>query len=228
MAPWLRIVPGVKAHCNVDVEARVEAGEAWVETLLACGQLEEAAAVTAELAAICHHKGLQLPWVKVLLLLARVHQAAGSVVCALPYALSCRNLCKELHLELLAAAATCTLAELCLALGKACCHVASLLAMLRASLPLVLGQGSMHLQVRTQLAIANCVLSSASPEELVADPDAALAPLAAAAEGAVKLGALRMQAEAYHLQAVVYNSLGRLEERDLAASHFQRCDHIAC
>ena len=59
---------------QVDMESRVEAGEALVESLLGCMRLGEAAALDNKLSDTCLRTGLQLHHVRVLLLLARVHQ----------------------------------------------------------------------------------------------------------------------------------------------------------
>lgn len=72
-------------------------------------------------------------------------QAAGSPTTALAYVLSCRSLCAGLHMELVSALATTVLAELSLQLGSS--GVAGMLTTLRGIMPLVLGQGSIALQV---------------------------------------------------------------------------------
>ena len=57
---------------DMDMDARVEAGEASAAALLAGGQLTEAAALATQLAATCLAAGLHAPHVRVLLLLGQV------------------------------------------------------------------------------------------------------------------------------------------------------------
>lgn len=59
---------------QVDLESRVEAAEALVETLLASSRLAEAASVANKLSDTCLQTGLQMHHVRMLLLLAQIHQ----------------------------------------------------------------------------------------------------------------------------------------------------------
>ena len=83
------------------------------------------------------------------------------------------------------------------------------------------------LQARTQLAMAHCVLSDVTPAVLATNPEQALLPLAAAAEGFATLGAVLQQADALYLQAMTLNTLGRTAERDRVATAFVACQQLA-
>jgi len=209
---------------EVDLESRVEAAEALVETLLASSRLAEAASVANKLSDTCLQTGLQMHHVRMLLLLAQIHQAAGSPTTALAYVLSCRSLCAGLHMELVSALATTVLAELSLQLGSS--GVAGMLTTLRGIMPLVLGQGSIALQARTNTAIAKCILRCADPQYLSENPDSVLRPLAAALDGYKIIGSWTRQAEVLYLQAMIFDSLGRVAERDAAAADFLHCETV--
>lgn len=84
---------------------RFEAEERAVRTLAAQGQAEAAAAAAQRLFSAASEAGQTLPAVRILLLLARVHWGAGAPLLALPYLLSCRSHCRQLHLDVLGAEA---------------------------------------------------------------------------------------------------------------------------
>lgn len=68
-----------------------------------------------------------------------------------------------------AADAAVVLAGVWLALGP--CHAPHAASQLQSVLPLVLGHGDLALQARAQHTLANCLLASATAQELAQNPD---------------------------------------------------------
>ncbi|KAL0018583.1 hypothetical protein WJX79_009184 [Trebouxia sp. C0005] len=157
----------------------MDAQQAHVRTLLVAGRYDEAAEAARELFESCTEAGLQVQAVELLLLLGQIHEAAGAPLTALPYVLSCLLHSTVLHMDLLAADATCSLSRIWLAMGPA--HGPQAVQQLRSVLPTVLGNADTDLQARVQLVLAQALLADATPAHLKADPEEVLQPLQAAA-----------------------------------------------
>ncbi|KAJ7540662.1 hypothetical protein O6H91_10G025200 [Diphasiastrum complanatum] len=205
---------------GVDIDLKFEASFFYALTLLATGDYAGAAKAAQTVYCLCYSNDMQLNSVKVLLLLADIHRKSGSFVTGLPFALASLTLSESLNLDILHATAMVTLAELWLGLGVD--HAQRALALLEQCLPLVLGHGGLHLHARTNLSMARCHLCLPHYSVLL-EPETVLFPLQEAAEAFEILEDKMLAAEAFYLQAVVYNALGRLKERDAAATSFQRC-----
>ncbi|THU48371.1 hypothetical protein C4D60_Mb09t25520 [Musa balbisiana] len=155
----------------------------------------------------------------VLLLLAEIHKKSGDAVLGLSYVLASLSFCKTFNLDLLEASATVTLAELWLSLGSS--HAKKASSLIYQALPIILGHGGLELRARANIAVAKCLL--ADPSYLVSeDPDAVLDPLSQASEELQILEYHEMAAEAFYLMAIIFNSLGRLDERENAAASFKK------
>ncbi|KAL0019066.1 hypothetical protein WJX79_009117 [Trebouxia sp. C0005] len=164
---------------SVSKTIRIDAQQAHVRTLLVAGRYDEAAEAARELFESCTEAGLQVQAVELLLLLGQIHEAAGAPLTALPYVLSCLLHSTVLHMDLLAADATCSLSRIWLAMGPA--HGPQAVQQLRSVLPTVLGNADTDLQARVQLVLAQALLADATPAHLKADPEEVLQPLQAAA-----------------------------------------------
>ncbi|KAL3146194.1 hypothetical protein ABBQ32_002900 [Trebouxia sp. C0010 RCD-2024] len=199
---------------------RIEAQQAQVRTLLVTGRYEEAAESARELFERCTEAGMQVQAVELLLLLGQIHQAAGAPLTALPYILSCLLHSTDLHMDLLAADASCSLAAIWLGLGPS--HGQQAAQQLRSVLPTVLGNGDTDLQARAQMLLAQAMLAEASQAELRANPDGVLQPLQTAAAGFAALEDYSKAAEAQHLIAVVCHSVNNTSMRNAAAGEFHK------
>lgn len=82
---------------------RLEAEERAARTLAAQGQAEAAAAAAQRLFAAASEAGQALPALRLLLLLGRLHMEVGAPLVALPYLLSARAHCRQLHLDVMGA-----------------------------------------------------------------------------------------------------------------------------
>ncbi|TVU48911.1 hypothetical protein EJB05_00195, partial [Eragrostis curvula] len=207
--------------CGVDIELKTEASLRCARTLLAAKQFSQAAAVANSLYSTCYKYNMQVENASVLLLLAEIHKKSDNAVLGLPYALASQSFCKAFNLDLLEASATLTLAELWLALGPS--HARRAVSLVYQSLPMILGHGGLELRARAHIVLAKCHLFD--PNFLVSkDPYAVLDPLTQATEDLHVLEYHEMAAEAYYLKAMAYNHLGRLDEREEAATSFK--EHI--
>lgn len=74
-----------------------------MRTLAAQGDTQGAAAAAHRLFSAAAQAGQTLPAVRLLLLLGRMHLEASAPLLALPYLLSCRAHCKQLHLDVMGA-----------------------------------------------------------------------------------------------------------------------------
>lgn len=74
-----------------------------MRTLAARGQTEAAAAAAHRLFAAAAEAGQTLAAVRLLVLCARIHADVGAALLALPYLLSARAHCRQLHLDVLGA-----------------------------------------------------------------------------------------------------------------------------
>uniref|UniRef100_A0A0D9Y1J5 Anaphase-promoting complex subunit 5 n=1 Tax=Leersia perrieri TaxID=77586 RepID=A0A0D9Y1J5_9ORYZ len=203
---------------GVDIELKTEARLRHARTLLAAKQFNQAANVANSLFSTCYKYNMQVENASVLLLLAEIHKNSDNAVLGLPYALASQSFCKSFNLDLLEASATLTLTELWLALGST--HAKRALSLVCQSLPMILGHGGLELRARAHIVLAKCYLSD--PKFSVSkDPFAVLDPLNQAAEDLEVLEYHEMAAEAYYLKAMVYNNLGKLDEREEAAASFK-------
>lgn len=202
----------------VDMDLKVESSLRHARTLLAAEQFSEAAAVAHSLFCMCYKFNMQVENTSVLLLLGEIHKKSGNPISGLPYVLASLSLCQSFNLDLLQATAFLSLAELWSNIGVG--HAKHALALLYQSLPIILGHGGLELRARANLTIAKCHL--ATPDFSVsAEPDTVLDPLRQAAKEFEILEYHELAGEAYYLTAIVFNSLGNLEERDIAAGLFQ-------
>ncbi|CAL9168755.1 unnamed protein product [Musa hybrid cultivar] len=204
---------------GVDMELKTEASLRHARTLLAANQYSQAAAVASNLFCTCYKFNMQVENATVLLLLAEIHKKSGDAVLGLSYVLASLSFCKTFNLDLLEASATVTLAELWLSLGSS--HAKKASSLIYQALPMILGHGGLELRARANIAVAKCLL--ADPSYLVSeDPDAVLDPLSQASEELQILEYHEMAAEAFYLMAIIFNSLGRLDERENAAASFKK------
>lgn len=207
---------------GVDMDLKVEASVRRARTLLAAEQFSEAASVAQSLFCMCYKFNMQVESTSVLLLLAEIHKKSGNAISGLPYVLASLSLCQSFNLDLLQAAAMLTLAELWMNLGAG--HAKHALALLYQSLPMILGHGGLELRARANLALAKCHL--AIPDFSVSlEPDTVLDPLRQAAEEFEILEYHELAGETFYLRAIIFNSLGNFEERDISAASFQKHVH---
>ncbi|XP_006650311.2 anaphase-promoting complex subunit 5 isoform X1 [Oryza brachyantha] len=203
---------------GVDIELKTEARLRHARTLLAAKQFNQAANVANSLFSTCYKYNMQVENASVLLLLAEIHKNSDNAVVGLPYALASQSFCKSFNLDLLEASATLTLTELWLALGST--HAKRALSLICQSLPMIHGHGGLELRARAHIVLAKCYLSD--PKFSVSeDPSSVLDPLNQATEDLEVLEYHEMAAEAYYLKAMVYNNLGKLDEREEAAASFK-------
>ncbi|KNA12941.1 hypothetical protein SOVF_121710 [Spinacia oleracea] len=207
---------------GVDVDLKTEASLRRARTFLAANQFSQAAEVAHSLFCTCYKFNLQVENATVLLLLAEIHKKSGNATLGLPYALASMLFCQSFNLDLLKASATLTLAELWLSFGPS--EAQRALSLLHGTFPMVLGHGGLELRARAHIIEAKCHLSDASYSVCEA-PDAVLNPLKDACEELELLKYHELAAEAYYLIATVYDKLGNLQEREIAATSFK--DHIA-
>ncbi|XP_020528576.1 anaphase-promoting complex subunit 5 [Amborella trichopoda] len=203
---------------GVDMDLKAEASLRHARTLLAANQFSEAASVAYSLFCMCHKFNMQVENASVHLLLAEVHKKSGNAVSGLPYALASLSFCQSFNLDLLEASATLTLAELWLSLGAG--QAKRALMLLYRSMPILLGHGGLELRARANIALAKCHLSDSS-FSVFADPGVVLDPLGQAADELQILEYHELAAEAFYLMAMVYNMLGRTEDREAAAASFK-------
>ncbi|XP_022142793.1 anaphase-promoting complex subunit 5 [Momordica charantia] len=204
---------------GVDLELKTEASFRYARTLLSANQFSEAAHVAHSLFCMCYKYNLQVQNASVLLLLAEIHKKSGNAVLGLPYALASLSFCQSFNLDLLKASATLTIAELWLSLGPS--HSKRALNLLHGAFPMILGHGGLELRARAFIAEAKCYLCS--PRFSVSeDPEVVLDPLKQASEELQLLEYHEMAAEAFYLMAMVFDKLGRLEEREEAAASFKK------
>ncbi|KAL0758019.1 hypothetical protein Bca101_095687 [Brassica carinata] len=201
---------------GVDMELKVEASLREARTLLAAKQYSQAANTAHSLFCTCHKFNLQIEKASVLLLLAEIHKMAGNVVMGLPYALASISFCQSFNLDLLKASATLTLAELWRGLGSN--HSKRALDLLHGAFPMILGHGGLELRARAYIFEANCYLSDPS----FSDSDTVLDFLRQASDELQALEYHEFAAEALYLMAMIYDKLGRPEEREEAAALFKK------
>ncbi|XP_077253394.1 anaphase-promoting complex subunit isoform X2 [Tasmannia lanceolata] len=204
---------------GVDMDLKTEASLRHARTLLAANQFSQAAAEAHSLFCMCYKSNLQVENATVLLLLAEIHKKSGNAVLGLPYALASLSFCRSFNLDLLEASATLTLAELWLSLGSN--HAKRASTLIHRTLPMILGHGGLELRARVNIAVAKCYLSDPS-FTVSEDPDNVLDPLRQAAEELQILEYHEMAAEAFYLMAIIFNTLGNLEEREEAAASFKK------
>ncbi|KAF8412756.1 hypothetical protein HHK36_000726 [Tetracentron sinense] len=188
---------------------------------------------------MCYKFNLQVENATVLLLLAEIHKAecnvhsivppveslpktnlkSGNAVLGLPYALANLSYCQSFNLDLLEASVTLTLAELWLSLGSN--HAKRASTLIHRALPMILGHGGLELRARAYIAEAKCYLSDPS-FSVTGDPEVVLDPLRQASEELKVLEYHELAAEAFYLMAIVFDRLGQLEEREVAAAIFKK------
>ncbi|XP_062105715.1 anaphase-promoting complex subunit 5 [Humulus lupulus] len=204
---------------GVDMELKTEAGLRRARTLLAANQFSEAAEVAHSLFCMCYKFNLQVENATTLLLLAEIHKRSGNPVLGLPYALASLSFCQSFNLDLLRASAVLTLAELWLSLGSN--HAKRALSLIHGVLPTILGHGGLELRARAYIVEAKCYLSD--PNFSVSEnAEVVLDPLSQASDELQVLEYHELAAEAFYLKAIVYDKLGRLEDREEAATSFKK------
>ncbi|CDY09966.1 BnaC08g44850D [Brassica napus] len=204
---------------GVDMELKVEASLREARTLLAAKQYSQAANTAHSLFCTCHKFNLQIEKASVLLLLAEIHKMAGNAVMGLPYALASISFCQSFNLDLLKASVTLTLAELWRGLGSN--HSKRALDLLHGAFPMILGHGGLELRARAYIFEANCYLSDPS-FSVSTDSDTVLDSLRQASDELQALEYHEFAAEALYLMAMIYDKLGRPEEREEAAALFKK------
>ncbi|KAA8524163.1 hypothetical protein F0562_010406 [Nyssa sinensis] len=204
---------------GVDMELKTEASLRHARTLLAANQFNQAAAVAHSLFCMCYKFNLQVENANVLLLLAEIHKRSGNAVLGIPYALASLSFCQSFNLDLFKASATLTLAELWLSLGSN--HTERASTLIHGAFPMILGHGGLELRGRAYIAEAKCYLSDPS-FSVFEDPEVVLDPLRQASEELQVLEYHELAAEAFYLMAIVFDKLGRLEEREEAAASFKK------
>ncbi|KAK9151069.1 hypothetical protein Syun_009378 [Stephania yunnanensis] len=204
---------------GVDMELKADACLRHARTLLSANQYGQAAAAARSLFFMCHKFNLQVVNATTLLLFAEIHKRSGSAVLGLPYALASLSFCQSFNLDLLEATATLTLAELWLSLGSD--HAKRALTLVNRALPIIFGHGGLELCSRAYMTVAKCYLSDPS-FSVYDDPEIVLDPLRQASEELEVLEFHELAAEAFYLKAMVFNKLGRLEERDEVAASFKK------
>ncbi|GAU12320.1 hypothetical protein TSUD_252710 [Trifolium subterraneum] len=207
---------------GVDMEIKTEASLRHARTLLAAKQFREAASVAHSLFCMCYKYNLQVENASVLLLLAEIHKKSGNAVLGIPYALASLSFCISFNLDLLKASATLTLAELWLSLGSS--HATRALNLVHGAFPIILGHGGLELRSRAYIVEAKCYLSDTN-FNVFEDYNLVIDSLRQASEELRLLEYHELAAEAFYLMAMVYDKLGQLEEREEAATSFQK--HIS-
>ncbi|EPS62003.1 hypothetical protein M569_12790, partial [Genlisea aurea] len=207
---------------GVDMELKTEATLRHSRTLLAAKQYIQAAAVADSLFSTCFKFNMQVKNASVLLLLAEIHLKSGNPVVGIPYALASLSYCQSFNLDLLKASAMLILSELWLSFGSN--HAKRALSLLHDSFPMLLGQGGLELRSRAFITEAKCYL--ADPDFSVSDDsETVLEPLRQASLGLELLQYHEMASEAFYLLAIVYDKVGKVDEREEAATGFR--NHIA-
>ncbi|KAI3437130.1 Anaphase-promoting complex subunit 5 [Psidium guajava] len=204
---------------GVDMDLKAEASFRHARTLLAAKQFSEAAVVAHRLFCMCYKFNMRVQDASTLLLLAEIHKKSGNAVLGIPYALASLSFCESFNLDLLKASASLTLAELWLSLGSI--HAKGALTLIQSALPMILGHGGLELRARAHIAEAKCHLSDASfsvPET----SGIVLDSLRQACDELQILEYHELAAEAFYLMAITFDKLGQLEEREQAASSFQK------
>ncbi|KAF3497458.1 hypothetical protein DY000_02058150, partial [Brassica cretica] len=156
---------------------------------------------------------------RTLLAAKQYSQMAGNAVMGLPYALASISFCQSFNLDLLKASATLTLAELWRGLGSN--HSKRALDLLHGAFPMILGHGGLELRARAYIFEANCYLSDPS-FSVSTDSDTVWDSLRQASDELQALEYHELTAEALYLMAMVYDKLGRPEEREEAAALFKK------
>ncbi|BAT80783.1 Anaphase-promoting complex subunit 5 Cyclosome subunit 5 [Vigna angularis] len=204
---------------GVDMELKTEASLRHARTLLAAKQFREAAVVAHSLFCMCYKYNLQVENASVLLLLAEIHKKSGNAVLGLPYALASLSFCLSFNLDLLKASATLTLAELWLSLGSS--HATRALNLIHGAFPMILGHGGLELRSRAYIVEAKCYLCD-SNFNVFEDYEVVIDSLRQASEELQLLEFHELAAEAFYLKAMVYDKLGKLEEREEASASFRK------
>ncbi|CAH9075793.1 unnamed protein product [Cuscuta europaea] len=206
---------------GVDMEIKAEASFRRARTLLAANQFSEAAAVAQSLFCMCYKFSLQVENATILLLIAEIHKRSGNAVLGIPYALASLSFCQSFNLDLLKASATLTLAELWLSLGSS--HAKRAMTLIHNAFPMLLGHGGLELRARAFITEAKCYLADSS-FSVYKEAENVLKPLRQASEDLERLEYHELAAEAFYLMAVIYDKLGRINEREEASSMFK--EHI--
>ncbi|KAK7385926.1 hypothetical protein VNO78_31903 [Psophocarpus tetragonolobus] len=204
---------------GVDMELKTEASLCHARTLLAANQFREAASVAHSLFCMCYKYNLQVENASVLLLLAEIHKKSGNAVLGLPYALASLSFCLSFNLDLLRASATLTLAELWLSLGSS--HATRALNLIHGAFPMILGHGGLELRSRAYIVEAKCYLCDSNFNVFEAY-EIVINSLKQASEELQLLEFHELAAEAFYLMAMVYDKLGKLEEREETAASFRK------
>ncbi|CAN6455701.1 unnamed protein product [Victoria cruziana] len=208
----------VSSATGVDMDLKAEANLRHASTLLAAKQFDQAASKAHSLFCMCYEVNMQVKVASALLLMAKIHKKAENVSAGLPYALASLTYCQCFNLDLLGASATLTLADLWLCLGSA--QAKEALSLLQQALPMILGHGGLELRAHVNISIAKCYLAD-STFSVLEGPDAVLDPLKYAAEELEILQYHELAAEAFYLTSLIYNALGKLEDKEAAATSFK-------
>lgn len=144
-----------------DTELKAEASIRKAKALAGMGRFKEAVQVAKKLFVVAHRGDLQLLHAKVLLLLAEIHQKAGSSLSALPFALSCLKHAQTLHCDGLAAVAGLRVAQLRCSPGAS--NVEGALGNLVEVMPLVMGHCMVVHQAEALNLLAICLKDVGQP-----------------------------------------------------------------
>ncbi|KAK9664114.1 hypothetical protein RND81_14G020200 [Saponaria officinalis] len=204
---------------GVDADIKTEASLRQARTLLAANQYSQAAQVVHSLFCSCYKFNLHVESASVLLLLAEIHKKAGNAALGLPYALASILFSQSFNLDLLKASATLTLAELWLMFGPS--EAQRALALLHGVFPMILGHGGLELRARAHITEAKCHLSDPSYSAFQ-DPNAVLNPLEEACRELELLEYHELAAEGFYLMAMMYDKIGKLQERETASASFKK------
>ncbi|KAI4325182.1 hypothetical protein MLD38_030600 [Melastoma candidum] len=207
---------------GVDMDLKTEASFRRARTLLAAKQFHEAADVAHSLFCMCYKFNLLVQDASVLLLIAEIHKKSGNAVLGIPYALASLSYCQSFNLDLLKASATLTLAELWLSFGST--HAKRALILVQSALPMILGHGGLELRARVLITEVKCYLYDTS-FSVLENSEIILDSLREATDELEVLEYHELASEAFYLTALVYNKLGQVEEREQAASSFEK--HIS-
>ncbi|KAL4854908.1 Anaphase-promoting complex subunit 5 [Chlorella vulgaris] len=203
---------------STDMGLRLEAEERVARTLLAAGRVDEAVQAAQSLFAAAVATGQALHTTRLLLLLARAHQQAGSPLTALPYALTAIDHARQLHADMLAAEAAVLMARLWCDMGPQ--HAQHAQQELEAALPIILAHGSLELQAAAQTALAEAVMAQHTGADGLRRDAEVLGLLEDAQRLSLQLEDRGAAAHSAYLQALVHDGLGQGGLRDAGAASF--------
>lgn len=201
--------------------AVMEASFVEVQLKFHSGQYVEAAEQCWNLVRMATQRNRPIQSIKFLLFIARIHQAAGNSLTALPYILHCLSLCEILHLDSTYAEVSIRLSELHLVLGSP--------VQAQKAIQKVLPQIMEHCQttavVDTYITLAKCRIALYDHDSKENDSEQvlweAIEYLGHARKLCKETHYYTKAREVYYLQARVFHQLGFISERNEAACMLQ-------